>query len=186
MSDSSNDEFQLDEQDNLILRSIAMPITSDDTTSDTQHTNESSVAPQAGDDSAHDNDATRDVQNTNQSSDDPPADYDSAQKSDTQCSNKDNDIYTISQYEKVFKTQNKKYGLTKIRYSRPQIAYVRPQVRMPNKSDCPSLVIAEGVQCVIPPQKLLCPGRTICIKKANKPLTYIVLGCIWVRITLMS
>ena len=104
MSDSSNDEFQLHEQDNLILSSIVMPA-SDDTTSDAQHTNESIVDLQASDDSAHDNDTTtRDVQNTDQSSDDHPAEYDSAQKSDAQCSNKDNDIYTISQYEKVFKT----------------------------------------------------------------------------------
>ena len=89
-------------------------------------------------------------------------------------------VYKMAQYIKIYAKNNAKYGITKVRHSKPPIGYVQPKASISDETECPSIYFCEGVKCTRGHPRLVCPGRTLVFTDADPALTYVVLGCIWV------
>ena len=119
-----------------------------------------------GNDVEADRDATADEKS------DKPADKKSSKKSvatDT--------VYTIREYMKQISNRRR----TKIQGSNnPPISFLKPRSFMP-KTGRPAIYFVDGIECQNNP-RLLCPGRTITLSTSS----YVVIGCIWVRICIID
>ena len=125
---------------------------------------------------------TQDVQPSKDVQSSQPSDSDAGIREEENDSDSSSGVYSISEYQKILQAENKCYGLTKMRYSKPAMSFVRPRVRVPGKGK-PVVFVCEGVQLQTSgsDKRLLCPGRILSLPDPDA-FQYVVIGCIWVSV----